>query len=61
MQQAKTMKHPGGWHNYRGSFFGRLYEAVLIITGRQSLHRAWQTGYDQHIRDESLRRARGGK
>lgn len=58
MSQAKTIQHPGGWQNYRGTFFGRLYEACLILCGSHSLHRAWQRGYDQHIMDESARRAR---
>ena len=57
----KLLNHPGGWTNYRGSFFGRLYEAVLILRGKHSLHRAWQKGYDQHTMDESARCARGGK
>jgi len=33
----------------------------LIATGRITLHRAFQHGYDKHITDDSLRRARGGK
>jgi hypothetical protein len=55
--------HPGGWpriHPYNG-FWRRLCEAWWILRGNRSLHRAWQAGYDQHIRDDSARRARGGK
>lgn len=58
---TKRMIHPGGWKNYRGSFFGRLYEAALILRGKHSLHRAWQAGHDQCVMDDSARRARGGK
>jgi hypothetical protein len=35
-------------------------EAWWVLTGRFTLHRAWQNGYDQHIKDESARRAQGG-
>jgi hypothetical protein len=61
-----TMTHPLGikiWRGRRGRvlFAHRVKEAIWILIGRWSLHRAWQRGYDDHIRDESLRRARGGK
>lgn len=55
--------HPGGWpriHPY-DSFMRRVREAWWIVTGKWSLHVAWQNGYDQHIRDESKRRAAGGR
>lgn len=42
------------------SFVAATMDIWLIITGRLTLHRAWQAGYDQHIRDECARRARGG-
>lgn len=34
----------------RGSprWFQRFYEAMLIVSGKHSLHRAWQLGYDMH-------------
>ena len=60
----QRINHPGGWRTYHGPFFervNRLLDAWRCLTGHYSLHRAWQRGYDQHIRDESLRRARGGK
>jgi hypothetical protein len=56
-------QHPGGWPIYRRpnwEWRQRLVEAWLVIVGRHSLHRAWQRGYDQHIMDESARRANGG-
>lgn len=53
--------HPGGWpriHPYDGAL-ARIREAWWVLTGRFTLHRAWQRGYDQHISDEGLRRSRG--
>lgn len=55
--QFRQLDHPGGWKRGRG----RFYEVWLILTGRFTLHKAWQNGYDQHTRDESARRAKGGK
>jgi hypothetical protein len=55
--------HPGGWpriHPYDG-WRARAVEAWWTLTGRFTLHRAWQDGYDKHIQDESARRSRGGK
>lgn len=43
--------------NWRAQF---VLDAWLCLTRRASLHRAWQAGYDDHIRDDSARRARGG-
>lgn len=60
MQQATMMQHPGGWTRRRSQVLQRLQDAWLCLTGRHSLHRAWQTGYDQHAMDDSARRARGG-
>lgn len=61
-QQHREAMHPGGWPritNY-DSLWRRLREAWWILTDQQSLHRAWQSGYNRHIQDESARRARGG-
>jgi hypothetical protein len=61
-KQYISTHHPGGWPriwNY-DSFWRRVREAWWILTDRQSLHRAWQSGYDQHIRDDAERRARSG-
>jgi len=45
--------HPGGWTVYftrlgvlRPRWYQPLYEAWLVLTGRESLHRAWQSGMD---------------
>lgn len=51
--------HPLGfyvWHRY--AFTQRLREAWWCLTGVWSLHRAWQRGYDQHIIDHNMLRAR---
>lgn len=48
--------HPGGWKRFVR--FPRIYEAWLILSGRFSLHRSWQAGYDQHILDDSARRTK---
>lgn len=55
--------HPGGWPRIwpYDSFTRRIREAWWVLTDQWSLHRAWQKGYDDHTRDESARRARGGK
>jgi hypothetical protein len=58
--------HPLGFHIWRNgggwpSIRQNVREAWWCLTGKWSLHRAWQKGYDQHIMDESARRARGGK
>jgi len=58
--------HPLGfhiWRNRRGwpTIWQNVREAWWCLTGKWSLHRAWQRGYDQHISDESLRRSRGGR
>lgn len=55
--------HSGGWPRifpYDG-WRARLAESWWVLTGRFTLHRAWQSGYDQHTRDESARRANGGR
>lgn len=57
MKQHIESMHRGGWPrtwNY-DSYWRRVREAWWILTGYQSLHRAWQSGYDCHIRDESSR------
>lgn len=54
--------HRGGWRRiypYDG-LRARLAEAWWVLTGRHRLHAAYQDGYDDHTRDESLRRANGG-
>jgi len=62
-QQHWDTMHSGGWpkHIGRNVLWHRLREMWWILTGRHSLHRAWQNGYDRHIQDESARRARGGQ
>lgn len=60
-QHIETM-HRGGWPriwNY-DTYWRRVREAWWILTGYQSLHRAWQKGYDCHAQDESLRLSRVG-
>lgn len=55
--------HPGGWrfiYPYN-SLRRRITEAWWVLAGKQSLHKAYQAGYDQHTMDESARRARGGR
>ena len=62
-RQYVERTHPGGWpriHPYDG-WRARLAETWWVLTGRFTLHRAWQNGYDQHIHDESARRANGGR
>lgn len=61
VKQQPPISHPGGWKHHSTLTFPRLYEAWLVLTGKWSLHRAWQRGYDQHIQDDSLRRSRGGR
>lgn len=59
-QQSSERRHSGGWpriHPYDG-WRARAAEAWWVLTGRFTLHRAWQTGYDQHIQDEGVRRSR---
>lgn len=53
--------HPGGWKRLWSPLRRRLYETWLVLTGKHSLHRAWQYGYDQSTMMESRRRANGGK
>lgn len=55
-------EHPGGWRHIwpYDSLRRRIIEAWWVLTGKQSLHAAYQSGYDRHIMDESARRARGG-
>lgn len=50
-QQARPL-HPLGFHVWRDRrgwpiFAQRLREACWILTGKWSLHRAWQSGYDR--------------
>ncbi len=52
--------HPGGWHHYpmltrRQRALQRVREAWWILTGKHSLHRAWQIGHDQGIAHEYQR------
>lgn len=51
-QQVKDPHHLG-FHMWRN--FQRLREAWWIVTGRWSLHRAWQYGYDHGTRMEYQR------
>ena len=63
LTQYEVVDYRGGWphiHPYDG-WRARIVEAWWTLTGRFTLHRAWQNGYDQHIRDESARRANGGR
>ncbi|HYF35512.1 MAG TPA: hypothetical protein VD994_09505 [Prosthecobacter sp.] len=44
--------HDGGWRRlpmrrWHQRVIARLYDIWLIASGQQTLHRAWQTGYDQ--------------
>jgi hypothetical protein len=39
----------------------RIRDAWRCLRGKDSIHRAWQRGYDAHIVQESARRARGGQ
>jgi hypothetical protein len=39
------------------TFTHRLRQCWWILTEQHWLHKAWQEGYDQHIMDESKRRA----
>ena len=55
MPQHRETMHPGGWKRFVR--FPRLYDVWLVASGRVSLHRAWQSGYDQHIIDDGIRRA----
>lgn len=64
--QAPMPPHPLGYRRWdlrkpwkRG--LHRFRECWWVLTGRYSLHIAWQRGYEQHIMDESARRARGGQ
>jgi hypothetical protein len=63
-QHTETL-HTGGWPRIYPSSalwrWRRVIEAWWVLTGKHSLHIAWQNGYDQHIRDESARIARGGQ
>lgn len=59
-QSQAWLDHPLGKFGYRRQA-SKLHECWLILTGRISLHRAWQAGYDDHIREESARRAMGGR
>ena len=48
------------WKMFRGRrgalrWYQRAYEAVLVLIGRHSLHRAWQLGLDQGASDEYRR------
>ncbi len=62
-KQYVETHHRGGWpriYPYDG-WRARLAESWWVLTGRFTLHRAWQSGYDQHIWDDSARRANGGR
>ena len=52
-------RHSGGWPS-RWGWRAWMQDVWLVVTKQQSLHCAFQRGYDQHIIDESARRARGG-
>lgn len=58
--------HPLGFHIWRDrrgwpTFAQRVREAAWILSGKWSLHCAWQKGYDDHTAHESARVMRGGK
>jgi len=61
--QSTPTHHPGGWPRIYpyDTLWRRAREAWWVLRGHWSLHRAWQAGYDQHIMDDSMRRARGGR
>lgn len=45
------------WHRrYRWGWQTRLVTAWGIVVGRWSIARAWQEGYEQHVRDEKFNR-----
>jgi hypothetical protein len=56
----KREAHPLGLNYGRSEFVNWLTDIWAILTGKWSLHSAWQRGYDDHIVDESRRRAAGG-
>lgn len=62
-EQQQRTQQPGGWPRVYpyNTFARRIREAWWVLTGQWSLHVAWQNGYDQHIMDESARRANGGR
>jgi hypothetical protein len=46
--------HPGGWrrvYNY-DSIWRRILEAWWVLSGKHSLHAAWQSGYDYNGREK---------
>lgn len=52
LQRLETQRQP--WHNKHG-FIHRLREAYWIMTKKQSLHCAWQAGFDDGQRSEHHR------
>jgi hypothetical protein len=44
-----------------GRFVQRLLEAWWVLTGRWTLHRAWQAGHDHGTSMEQQRQLRGGR
>lgn len=65
-RQAPSPPHPGGFRIYRDRsgtprWFQRFVEAWWIVTGRWSLHRAWQNGLDYGSMQEWRRMRAGGK
>ncbi len=67
--QAPLPPHPLGYRRWHIRWLGKIYvhplqrvrELWWILIGKHTLHSAWQRGYDQHIMDESARRANGGR
>lgn len=60
MTDADWTWHPGNWPRYPmmtrwQRARQRVREAWWILTGRHSLHRAWQFGHDQGIQFEYRR------
>jgi len=62
-QQHIPTTHSGGWYRIYPSNrlwrWRRVIEAWWVLTGKHSLHAAWQSGYDDRSKDE-MRRAMGG-
>lgn len=47
MAEQINSGHPLGFHVWRRRWLQNLREAYWVLTGKWSLHRAWQRGYDQ--------------
>jgi hypothetical protein len=53
------------WMLFTEMWRHRIWDARQILTGKTTLQRTftqgWQAGYDEHIQQESARRAMGGQ